>query len=154
MNYSCSSLIQTLLSVPEFWWSVQSVTGSAALRGSRTLPPVGNSDYVGRSPCPEEFSFIWLYYITNFIIMQYKIKKIWNAAGVFCIPFIFFTSKCQLERTPVIIIWIWFAWENSSKYRNVQVFALIQKMLLFEHLWCEFSIFCIVLSKVLYFLIL
>ena len=114
----------------------------------------GREFQLRRSPCPEEFSFIWLYYITNFIIMQYKIKKIWNAAGVFCIPFIFFTSKCQLERTPVIIIWIWFAWENSSKYRNVQVFALIQKMLLFEHLWCEFSIFCIVLSKVLYFLIL
>ena len=54
------------------------------------------------------------------------------------------------RRKPVIILWNEFAWKNSSKYRNVQVFALMQKMLLSEHLWCEFSIFCIVFSKVLY----
>ena len=58
------------------------------------------------------------------------------------------------RRKPVIILWNEFAWKNSSKYRNVQVFALMHKMLLSEHLWCEFSILCIAFSKILYFLIL
>ena len=51
------------------------------------------------------------------------------------------------RRKPVIILWNEFAWKNSSKYRNVQVFALMHKMLLSEHLWCEFSILCIALAK-------
>ena len=32
----------------------------------------GREFQLRRSPCPEEFSFIFLYYITNFIRMQYK----------------------------------------------------------------------------------
>ena len=40
--------------------------------------------------------------------------------------------------------------KNFVEILGVQVFALMQKMLLSEHLWCEFSIFCIVFSKVLY----
>ena len=40
--------------------------------------------------------------------------------------------------------------KNFVKIPGVQVFALIHKMLLSEHLWCEFSILCIAVSKVLY----
>ena len=50
------------------------------------------------------------------------------------------------RRKPVIILWNEFAWKNSSKYRNVQVFALMHKMLLSEHL-CEFSISVSFLAK-------
>ena len=35
----------------------------------------GREFQLRRSPCPEEFSFIFLYYITNFIRMQYKIRR-------------------------------------------------------------------------------
>jgi hypothetical protein len=78
----CSSFIQTLLLVPEF----HRISRSSFLliapqddprcRGSRTVPPVGNSSLWRMqspqgSPAPEEFSFIYGYdYKTFFDKMQ------------------------------------------------------------------------------------
>ena len=41
-------------------------------------------------------------------------------------------KKKDSSELHVSILWSWLAWKNSSKYRKVQVFALIQKMLLSE----------------------